>query len=288
KHIIQSLQSHGTVAGVLESLIVLGHVWNDMRWMGVSTLVVTDGGIDSGKKLSEGVAQDLWDHRKEFRFEMECLSISDGIKEASRAGSAHPIFLTDNGDNVTGGGTGDLTIVLQEMIRGGVTDAVVAGIVSPSIVRKCFKEGVGKHVRIRLGCDHSLLKDRTMDVTSTVVAIGDSLVQAPFFYGRMGPWVKVRIGGILATFHERRVGIVTRQHLAELGIDPLKHRVYVVKQGYLFPDLQEIAGRYILLLSPGSMEFDMSRNPYKNIQRPIWPIDPEMSWDAAGKAVLVD
>jgi microcystin degradation protein MlrC len=65
-----------------------------------------------------------------------------------------------------------------------------------------------------------------------------------------------------------------------MGIDPLAHKAYVVKLGYLHPQLEDIRGRHILLMSDGTSQLDMTRLPWKVLPRPTYPLDPDMDWTA--------
>ena len=216
---------------------------------------------------------------------METANIDDGIQRALLS-DVYPVYLTDSGDNVTPGTPGDLTIVLQHMIKAKVKDAVVAGITAPNIVRICRKAGKGARITLHLGGEHTLIKNQTMDVEARVEEVGESFRQFGPYPVNEGPWVRVKINGIIATFHERRIGIVARSHFEALGINPAMHRIYVVKQGYLFPELEKIAKRYFLLFSSGATEYDFSKLKYKRIQRPVFPLDAEMTWEAFGKSTV--
>ena len=56
---------------------------------------------------------------------------------------------------------------------------------------------------------------------------------------------------------------------------------YVVKLGYLHPQLEDIAGRHILLLSDGTSQLDMTRLEWSHLPRPTWPLDKDFQWSAA-------
>jgi microcystin degradation protein MlrC len=64
----------------------------------------------------------------------------------------------------------------------------------------------------------------------------------------------------------------------KLGLDPLAHKIVVVKIGYLVPDLKRAAPRAFLALSPGAVDQAIERLPYQRIRRPIYPVDPDMTW----------
>jgi microcystin degradation protein MlrC len=286
KRLFENLFSYDERSGVLQSILMAGYVWHDMPWIGMAALVTTKNNPKIAKVISEEIAQYVWDSRFDFKFSMETANIEDGIQHALLS-DVYPVFLTDSGDNVTSGSPGDLTIVLQHLIKAQVTDAVVPGIAAPHIVYTCRKAGKGANVTLHLGCEHTLFKNQIMDVEARVEETGESFIQFGPYPVNEGPWVRVEINGILVTFHERRIGIVAKSHFQALGINPERHRIYVVKQGYLFPELENAAKRYILLLSPGATEYDFSKLIYKRVQRPVFPLDTEMIWEASGNSILI-
>jgi microcystin degradation protein MlrC len=64
----------------------------------------------------------------------------------------------------------------------------------------------------------------------------------------------------------------------QVHIDPLAHKIVVFKLGYLFQELQDIAPRTIMALTPGMADQVIERLPYKNVRRPIYPLNPDMKW----------
>jgi hypothetical protein len=53
----------------------------------------------------------------------------------------------------------------------------------------------------------------------------------------------------------------------------------VVKVGYIYPEQMAVAKRHILLLSPGSASLDFPSLTWERVRRPIFLLDPEMSWE---------
>jgi microcystin degradation protein MlrC len=64
-----------------------------------------------------------------------------------------------------------------------------------------------------------------------------------------------------------------------LGVCPEKCKVIVVKLGYLEPEIRAIARRSIMVLTDGSSNEIFTRLPYRNLRRPIYPLDPETECD---------
>ena len=50
----------------------------------------------------------------------------------------------------------------------------------------------------------------------------------------------------------------------------------VVKIGYLVPELYEIQRGWLMALTPGGVDQDLDRLGYKNINRPMFPIDNDI------------
>jgi microcystin degradation protein MlrC len=47
----------------------------------------------------------------------------------------------------------------------------------------------------------------------------------------------------------------------------------LVKMGYIFNQVDQLASRALLALSPGAVNQDIEHLPFKRIQRPMFPMD---------------
>lgn len=61
-------------------------------------------------------------------------------------------------------------------------------------------------------------------------------------------------------------------------MNPLDFKVVVVKLGYLYPELRDIAPVHLMALTPGFCSLDMRSLPFENVRRPIYPLDDDMAW----------
>jgi microcystin degradation protein MlrC len=199
--------------------------------------------------------------------------------------SEQPVYVSDSGDNTTAGAAGDLTLVLQAALQDPAPgDLVIAGITAPETVARLIAAGIGSEVEIELGSEHVSRPKTAMRVTAKVEACGKTLELGGFqpYRSVESAWASVRIGGIIATFHARPIGITTPHHFVAMGIDPRAHKAYVVKLGYLHPQLEDIRARHILLLSDGTSQLDMTRLSWRSLPRPTHPLDRDIEWTAAG------
>jgi microcystin degradation protein MlrC len=133
---------------------------------------------------------------------------------------------------------------------------------------------------IALGAEHVSRPPTSMMVTATVAGCGETLRLGGFqpYRSVEGPWAAVRIGRILATFHDRPIGVTTPHHFEAMGIDSTGHHAYIVKLGYLHPQLADLAARGIVLLSDGLTQLDMKRLRWRSLARPIHPLDHGFAW----------
>jgi microcystin degradation protein MlrC len=211
---------------------------------------------------------------------METAEVPGGLLRAARS-QARPVFLSDAGDNTTAGAPGDLTTVLMAAIdTAELNDVVVAGVTAPAIVRQCLAAGVGAEVEIDIGAEHVSRPPTGRRVKALVEDCGAFLQLSGFqpYRSRESAWARVRIGNVIATFHARPIGITTPDHFRSMGIHPTDHQAYVVKLGYLHPQLEDLAGRHILLLTDGCSQVDMTRLQWQRVPRPMYPIDDDFDW----------
>ena len=50
-----------------------------------------------------------------------------------------------------------------------------------------------------------------------------------------------------------------------------------MKIGYLQPELYDMRADWVMALTPGGVDQDLERLPYKGIQRPMYPLDKDMN-----------
>lgn len=279
--------------GVIEASILLGFGWNDRPWVGTQAVVVTDGDERLARDVAVEIAEAIWSRRTEFGLHMENHEVDEGLSLAASA-TERPTYVTDSGDNVSAGAGGDLTGVLQRVLdHPELDDVVVAGILAPESVKSCHEAGVGAAVDLVLGAEHLDGRGPQRSVSAVVEAIGDEIVMvAPPESSSTptrstGAWARVRIGSAIVTFHSARVYIGQPGMLDAMGIDPFSHAVYVLKFGYLLPQLEDAAGRFLLLRSDGPSNMDFDSLDWSRIARPAFPMDPGMQWDASGSVYSV-
>ena len=72
-------------------------------------------------------------------------------------------------------------------------------------------------------------------------------------------------------------------HFQSVDIDPLAYKIVVVKEGYLFQGLRDIAPSAIMALTPGFANQTLENMEYHEVRRPIFPLDRDMQWTASSQ-----
>jgi microcystin degradation protein MlrC len=166
---------------------------------------------------------------------------------------------------VTAGAPGDLPLVLRRLVERNVAGALVAGIDDPPAVRQCSQAGAGKTLRLSIGAGVETRFGPPFTAEALVVRLVENAAIAI-----------VRIGGVEAVLGQ--ACFTDPGQFKACGLDPLKYKIVVVKEGYLFPGLAGIAPRHIMLLTPGAGDMRIERLVYARRRRPVFPFEPETTF----------
>lgn len=269
--------------GIMEANILVGFAFNDRPWTGMTALVTSDGDADVATAGALDLAQMIWNRRDAFVLRMVTADMLPGLLMAAES-DVRPVYVSDSGDNSTAGAPGDLTGVLQAILADQrLGNSVVAGIYAPKLVTQALAAGTGSTIEFELGAEHISAPGTRLKVSGQVMGCGPQLVLGGFqpYRSAEGGWACIKIGTVLATFHNLPIGITTPAHFRAMGIDPMEHAFYVVKLGYLHPQIEDIAARHILLLTEGTVSLNLAAREWRWVKRPVYPVDRAIDWSPA-------
>jgi microcystin degradation protein MlrC len=146
---------------------------------------------------------------------------------------------------------------------------IYASIPGPELVREAEKAGVGGHVSALAGAAVDARFAPPIRLSGTVEAIqqGDPHAETE---------VVVRVGSVHVIVTKKRKPYHFEADFTRLGLNPRQTRILVVKIGYLVPELYDMRGDWIMALTPGGVDQDLDRLPYRRINRPMFPLDKGM------------
>ncbi len=259
--------------GILDAAIWIGYAWADEP-RNHAVVVVTG---DDREKVIEGaeyLAQSFWEVRNDFEFVAPTATLEESLQMALDS-DEKPFIISDMGDNPTAGGAGDVTWTLQKLLERSEfrsadgPQVIYASIPGPDLVKKAVDAGVGATVT---GTAGAAVDDRyagPVELTGTVESIQTGDIHAE-------TEVVIRTGSLHVIVTAKRKPYHHVSDFTNLGLDPHNADIVIVKIGYLVPELYDMRGDWIMALTPGGVDQDLERLPYKNIMRPMFPLDPDM------------
>ncbi|GAG60505.1 unnamed protein product [marine sediment metagenome] len=264
--------------GLMDASIFVGMAWTDVERAGMSVQVVAQDAqyLQKAHEQAEELANAIWVQRNKLQFDVETATIDDAIEMALESQDS-TVFITDSGDNITAGAAGDGTLVLERLLALHVSDAVLAGIVDPEAVQLCVKAGVGAEVELTVGGKIDYVFSKPLSISGTVLSLpmGEPDSEKPDAVLQVDDITLVLLSGHRA--------FTDPVHFQAVDIDPLAFKIVVVKEGYLFQGLRDIAPKAIMALTPGFANQILENLEYINVRRPIFPLDPDMQWTAGSQ-----
>lgn len=259
--------------GVIEAAIWMGYPWADEpRNHGV---VMVTGDDQTAVSTAAGeLANHFWRVRNEFHFVAPTGNLKECLDKAI-ASTKKPFFISDSGDNPTAGGAGDVTWSLQQILArqelkaANGPELIYASIPAPDLISKALKAGIGAKVSGMAGAavDNRYAPPLMIEGTVRAIHQGDpnAVLEAV-----------IQTGSVFVIITQKRKPYHKEADFTRLGLEPRKADIVVVKIGYLEPELYNMRADWLLALTPGGVDQELTRLPYKRIQRPIFPLDKNM------------
>ena len=266
---------------VLNASVLGGWPLADIPNVGVHGVVVADRSqTDEAQELLMDLMAMTWERRDDFFFAVE--PVKDSILRA-KAMTDGPIVLADHGDVAGSGGSPDVHVVLEEVIRQGLDNVCAGPFWDPDTVNQMAAAGDGAEVTVSLGglTDFPAigLEGQPLELTGHVRRIteGKFIVSGPKNTG-----AKVNLGrtAVLDTGQVEIVVCSLRHEPYDLGvfthagIDPASKRYILIKSRQHFragfgPILKDV----VMISGPGICTSDYAQFPWKNVRRPVYPFD---------------
>lgn len=259
--------------GVIDAAIWIGYAWADESRNHAVVMVTGD---DKEKVIAgaEKLANTFWDVRNEFEFVAPVATLEESLDMAV-ASDRKPFMISDMGDNPTAGGAGDVTWTLQEILKRpefkstNGPSIIYASIPGPEFVEEAVKIGVGGKISALAGAAVDNRYAPPLKLSGTIEAIKEGDRNAEIE-------VVVKVGSAHIIVTKKRKPYHRESDFTDLGLIPREADIVVVKIGYLVPQLYDMRADWIMALTPGGVDQDLERLGYKNIKRPMFPLDADM------------
>ncbi len=268
-------------ADVFAVSINAGFASTDVADVGPSVLVTCQGNVDEHTAFAETLADDIWARRHEVLNDYLTVEAAADIAADfdSRQG---PLVIADYADNPGAGAYGDSTALLGALLEAGVNDACFGPMVDGEAVATLQSAKVGEQVRLAVGGKTDVaFGGGPLMLEGELVSISDGhfVGDGPILGGlsrSYGPTAVLRVDGIEILIVTIAQQMLDLQQFKSFGIEPESKRVIALKSMQHFrAAFEPIAGQVIVCDSGALCTLDYKRLPYRNVPRPIFPLDED-------------
>lgn len=199
-------------------------------------------------------------------------------EEAAQAALAwtgdKPLLIADVQDNAGGGASSDTVEIIEALIRQQVPDAIVGLMHDPESVRKAHEHGVGAMVTLALG-GKSSPQQQPLSGDFLIEAVSNAPFEltGPIAKGLrmdLGASALVRHQGVRIVLTTGRTQCMDSGYFRHFGLDPVRHRVIVVKSANHYrADFQPFVGAILEAESDGACVMDPAKIPYRKLRAAI-------------------
>jgi len=277
--LLEEAHSMEEYEGVETVTVAAGFPWSDIPEAGMSFIVTTNNNQETADSLAQKLYDLAWSIRRDFL--VSPTPISEALKHVA-ASTEGPIVMADIGDNPGGGTPEDGTFVLKALIDEGLTGGVLALIWDPHAVEAASKKGIGNNVKLELGGHTDNLHGEPIHVEARVKLLSDGkfINKGPMGTGSksdMGKTAVLEINGNDVIVTKKRLQPLDLQLYRSLGIEPSEKKFIIVKSSVHYRAAHKpIAKEIIELDTPGLTSPRLAGFGFKNIRRPIFPLDFDM------------
>ena len=280
---------------VLAASVFGGFPLADIPHAALASVIVVDENDSHGQAYADQLIKMAWAERAEFIYEPEPMEKTIAYAKTLKQG---PIILADHGDNAGAGGAHDNMAVVAEILKQGLDNVAVAPIADPEAVDVLWKAGEGASITLPVGgktATPSLaLMPEPLELSGRVKALRHLkfVITGPMMTGfqvDLGRSAVFQVGSMDIIISEQRTEPADLGFFIHAGIDPLSKRYLVLKSRQHFrAGFEDIAKEILLVAGPGVCSSDYNQFPFKNLNRPIYPLDLNCNFSPTNPSLIKD
>ncbi len=231
--------------------VFAGMAWVDCGYNGASIVITVKEDKTEPKKLCDELINRMLGNRLRYVIPAKNAEPDKAIEMALV--SEKPYFITDSGDNVTGGAIGDNSYFLNLLLSKNLKGFLLAGIYSPELVKSLKQCEKNREYDVVIGGEFDRKSERVKCKTRL-------LYKKDLTLSRKKPISAVVLNAQdnIVVVTEDRCDFICPDHLFDVVDDLTNFTAIVVKLGYLFPDLTNIAKGCCIALTPGNCYLDLN------------------------------
>jgi len=264
-------------AGVIDCNFTHGFPHTDVSVICTSVLVTTNNDPELAKEVAVDVAALIIATLDDFR---QTLPGAEEAIAQALAATDLPVIVAEVSDNPGGGAPGSGTHLLRALLAANEPKTAFGFIWDPETAAQAHAAGAGLTIEVTLGGFTDDLHGAPIVTSAYVKSLTDGkfILVNPMGAGsevNLGKMARLIIGHVDVLVGSNRAQTLDAQLFLLHGIDVTTYRIVAFKsQQHFRGGFQHIAGTIIRTDTPGFTTSDLTQLPFKNIHRPIWPLDP--------------
>jgi microcystin degradation protein MlrC len=272
----------------LSSSLFYVQPWLDIKQVKSGLVAVARSESEEIPAVLRDIASELWERRGELN--VDWTSPADLMSEV-RQEKNRPVIVSEAFDSPSGGAPGDNPGLLSMLLPLQKELSACVFIVDPGVAQHSFEIGIRGAFKGNLGAhsDKRFGPPVWVDARVAHLSDGEFVFKGPVFMGRkvtMGPTAVLETSCLKIVVGSRPVFVIDPELYRSQGIEPSLQDVAAVKSPVLFrPGYASMLRRVLHLDMPGVCPGNLPKAPFKDINRPVWPLD-NFSWKGQEQAVL--
>ncbi|MCO5965415.1 M81 family metallopeptidase [Sinorhizobium meliloti] len=272
--------------GLLDAAFFHGFPHADVPCAGASVVVVAEKGA---KEAATAIATHIWENREHLKFESLAADVAvDFAVDAVKKQGTGYVVINEISDNPGAGAPGDGTHLLHEMISRDLPKTIFGYIYDPEIALLAHKVGVGGLVTGLLGGKTDKIHGAPVELLNAKVCAlsdGNATFVTPMYEGMpvcYGKSARLRVGNVEIIVTE----LLNDQAFDDrpffiTGADINQYDVVCIKSENHFKSYFQPRAKAIVAADPpGIGTSNLSFFNYRNLRRPIYPIDIDARFSA--------
>ena len=267
----------------LSALINIGNPFTDVPQLRTNVIVTSDGDEQRACQLAEELAQFMWEHRA--RMQAPLTRVDDAIAIA-RETEGMTVF-SDAADATSSGASGDSNWILKGLMADQFPKRALLPLVDAPAAEEAFRHGVGSRFTVALGGSVDAERHSPVECEVYVQSLHDGhFIDENGERARAGKTAVLTTGTNTIMATEFPVSIMGRRVFEERGLNPVDFDLVVCKSPNGFrTHFDPICARVVAVDCPGSTSANLRTLPYKNVTRPMYPLDEDVDVAISAKII---
>ncbi|MEO1661288.1 MAG: M81 family metallopeptidase [Pseudomonadota bacterium] len=202
----------------------------------------------------------------------------DDVVELAKTPRSGPLIIAERSDNPGAGGAGDATHLLKAFQASPHNKVAAALLHDPEAVLAAQRAGVGSTIDIEVGGRANELSGAPVKLKALVKAMKSGATQSAFGQSgkiSIGDTALLVAGPLNIVVCSKRQQPFSPEVFTDLGLAPETCDVIILKStNHFYGAFEPFADQIVYCDAKGAASENLSDFPYKNLRRPVFPLDP--------------